>query len=108
LTVTTIDPDDAPTGIGKLMLLLLQAVGFAGIPLKTTVLLPVCWVSPKLVPVRVTRPPTGALDGEMPVTTEITKNGVALLATPLTVTMTSALPGSNALGTGAVILVSLQ
>ena len=50
-------PVVAPAGTGTVMLLALQAVGVAEIPLKLTVLVP-C-VAPKLAPAMVTDVPTG-------------------------------------------------
>ena len=55
-TVTTTLPVVAPAGTVTAMLVLLQVVGVAAVPLKVTVLLP-C-VAPKLVPVIVTGVPT--------------------------------------------------
>lgn len=51
-TVTTTFPVVAPLGTRTAMLVLLQLVGVAAVPLKVTVLVP--WVAPKLVPVIVT------------------------------------------------------
>jgi|SRR6266571_5018306 len=61
-TVTTTLPVVAPLGTRTAMLVLLQLVGVAAVPLKVTVLVP-C-VAPKLVPVIVTALPTGAEVGE--------------------------------------------
>jgi hypothetical protein len=55
-TVTTTLPVVAPVGTGTAMLVALQLVGVATVPLKVTVL--VSWVAPKLVPVIVTGVPT--------------------------------------------------
>jgi len=55
-TVTTTLPVVAPAGTGTTMLVALQVVGVADVPLKTTALVP-C-VAPKLVPVIVTGVPT--------------------------------------------------
>src|SRR5437588_11961216 len=55
-TVTTIFPAVAPIGTGTLMLVLLQLVGTACVPLKVTVLVP-CDV-PKLLPEMVMLAPT--------------------------------------------------
>lgn len=57
LTVTTKFPVVAPIGTGTKMLVALQLVGVAAVPLKVTVLVP-C-VAPKFVPVMVTEVPTG-------------------------------------------------
>lgn len=56
-TVTTTGPVVAPPGTGTLMLVSLQFVGDAAVPLNVTVLYP-C-VAPKWVPVMVTAVPTG-------------------------------------------------
>src|SRR5258706_185575 len=55
-TVTTTGPVVAPLGTGATMLVALQLVGVAVVPLKRTLLLP-C-VDPKFVPVIVTDVPT--------------------------------------------------
>jgi len=57
LTVTTTLPLEAPAGTGTTMLVALQLVGVAVVPLNFTVLPPS--VVPKLVPVIVTAVPTG-------------------------------------------------
>jgi hypothetical protein len=64
--VTTIGPDVALGGTGVTMLVALQLVGFAEVPLKATVL--VAWVPPKFVPVMVMLAPAGPLLGETLVT----------------------------------------
>jgi hypothetical protein len=56
LTVTTTTPVVAPEGTGTAMLVALQLVGVAAVPLKLTVLVP--WVEPKLVPTTVMEVPT--------------------------------------------------
>jgi hypothetical protein len=56
-TVTTIFPVVAPAGTGTAMLVELQLVGVAVVPLKVTVLVP--WDAPKFVPAIVTEVPTG-------------------------------------------------
>src|SRR6266849_608017 len=55
-TVTTTFPVVAPLGTGATMLVPLQLVGVANVPLNVTVLVP--WVVPKFVPVIVTDVPT--------------------------------------------------
>src|SRR5207247_1865936 len=60
-TVTTTEPVVAPAGTGTPMLVALQLVGVAGVPLKVTVLDP--WFVPKLVPAMVTVCPTAPLVG---------------------------------------------
>src|SRR5438445_505957 len=52
LTVTTTSPVVAPFGTGAAMLVALQLVGVAAMPLNVTVLVP--WLAPKFVPVTVT------------------------------------------------------
>ena len=56
-TVTTTPPDDPPVGTGTMMLVAVQPVGVAVVPLNLTVLVP-C-EAPKLDPVMVTELPTG-------------------------------------------------
>jgi hypothetical protein len=56
-TVTTTFPEVAPVGTVTVMLVALQLVGVATVPLNVTVLVP-C-VAPKFVPVMVTIVPTG-------------------------------------------------
>ena len=56
LTATTTLPVVAPLGTAVTMLVALQLVGAATIPLKVTVLLP--WLVPKFVPVVVITVPT--------------------------------------------------
>ena len=89
------------------MLLLLQLVGVAAVPLNVTLLVP--WVAPKLVPAIVTEvpatPEVGLIEvilGGGTVTVKVTP----LLATPPTVTTT--FPVVTVEGTGATILVALQ
>ena len=60
-TVTTTFPVVAPAGTGATMLVALQLVGAAAIPLNLTVLDP--WLAPKLVPAIVTAVPTGPAVG---------------------------------------------
>src|SRR5260370_6471683 len=60
-TVTTTPPDVAPAGTGTPMLVALQLVGVAAVPLNLTVLVP-C-VAPKLDPVMVTEVPTAPAVG---------------------------------------------
>jgi hypothetical protein len=107
LTTTTTLPVVAPVGTGTAILVVLQLVGDAGVPLKVTMLVP--WVAPKLAPVIVTLAPTNpdagfrlVMLGAGTLTVKLTP----LLATPPTVTRT--LPVVAPAGTGAVILVVLQ
>jgi len=106
-TVTTTLPVVAPVGTGTTMLVALQLVGVAPIPLKVTVLVP--WLAPKLAPVIVTDVPTNpdvgfrlVMLGAGTVTVKLTP----LLATPPTVTTT--FPVVAPVGTGTTMLVALQ
>jgi hypothetical protein len=63
-TVTTTLPVVAPAGTGTTMLVALQLVGVAAVPLNVTV--PVPCVAPKFVPVIVTGVAMAALAGEIP------------------------------------------
>src|SRR5436190_23219711 len=90
------------------MLVALQLVGAASVPLSVTVLVP--FVAPKLAPAIVTAVPTGPdvglrvlIDGG---TGTVTVKGTPLLARPPTVTTT--VPVVAPLGTGTVRLVALQ
>ena len=56
LAFTTTFPDVAPLGTVTAMLVALQLVGDAAVPLNDTVLVP--WLGPKFVPVIVTAAPT--------------------------------------------------
>ena len=87
-------------------LVALQLVGVAGVLLKATVLVP--WVAPKFAPAIVTDVPVGPKFG---VRLVMLGGGVTVKVTPLlwmppTVTIT--LPVVAPVGTGAVMLVSLQ
>jgi hypothetical protein len=104
LTVTTTFPVWAPAGIGTTMLVLLQLVGVASVPLKATVLLP-C-VAPKLVPVMVTAEPAAPEVMDKLLMPGLTAKLMPLLAWPLTVTTT--LPEVAPDGTGTTICVLLQ
>src|SRR5260370_1453402 len=106
-TVTTTLPVVAPLGTGATMLVALQLVGAAAIPLNDTVLVP-C-VAPKFAPLIVTDAPTNpeagfklAMLGAGTVTVKLPP----LLATPPTVTTT--LPVVAPVGTGTTTLVALQ
>ena len=63
-TVTTTFPVVAPAGTTVVMVVSLQKVGVAAVPLNFTVLVP--WVAPKLAPVIVTVEPTAPDDGLIP------------------------------------------
>lgn len=99
-------PEVAPVGTRTVMLVALQLVGVANVPLKSTVLVP-C-VAPKLAPVIVTEVPTEPEAGLSPVMLGgvTTVKTTPLLVKPATVTMT--LPEVAPAGTGTVMLVSLQ
>jgi hypothetical protein len=105
-TRTTTLPVVAPAGTGTVILVLDQFVGVALVPLNVTVL-PNC-AGPKLVPLTVMLCPTPPEFGDKleifgaPSTVKL----IALLVTPLTVTVT--LPVAAPTGTGAVILVAVQ
>lgn len=105
-TVTTTFPLLAPFGAMAEMLVALQLVTAAGVPLKVTLFVP-C-VAPKLVPVMVTVVPMGPDAGETLVIVgpAITVKNTPLLATPATVTITLPLPAPP--GTAVVMLVALQ
>jgi len=103
---TTTFPVVAPVGTGTTMLVALQLVGVAVVPLNTTALVP-CAV-PKLVPVIVTNVPTRAALGLIFVMFGV---GSTVKATPLLdrdPTVTIALPEDAPGGTSTVILVELQ
>jgi hypothetical protein len=95
-------PFVAPLGTGATMLVALQLVGVAIIPLNVTVLVP--WDAPKLVPVIVTDVPTGPVIGLILLMLgDVTVKGTALLEIPPTVTVT--FPVVAPVGTGVTILV---
>jgi hypothetical protein len=106
-TVTTTFPVVAALGTGTMMLVALQLVGVAAVPLNATVLDP--WLAPKFVPVIVTEvatiPDVGfrlVMVGALALTVNVTP----LLATPFTVTTT--LPVVAPVGTGTTIVVAVQ
>src|SRR5208337_4135384 len=106
-TVTTTFPVVAPAGTGATMLVALQLVGVAVVPLNLTVLVP-C-VAPKFAPVIVTDAPTNPDVGfklVMPGAGTVTVKLTPLLASPPTVTTT--FPVVAPAGTGATMLVALQ
>jgi len=105
-TVTTTLPLVAPAGTGAVMLVALQPVGVAAVPLNFTVLVP--WEAPKLVPVMVTEAPTAPEAGLKLLSAGVgtTVKAMPLLATEATVTTT--LPLEAPAGTGATMLVALQ
>jgi len=108
-TMTTTLPLVAPTGTGATMLVALQVLGVADVPLNVTVLEP-C-VAPKFIPVMVTDVPTAPVEGFKlvilgPMTKVVTIKLTPLLGTPPTVTTT--FPDVAPVGTGAMMLVALQ
>jgi hypothetical protein len=106
-TVTTTLPVVAPAGTLVAILVVLQLVGVAAVPLKFTVFAPCA--APKFAPVIVTDTPINPEVGfklEMLGAGAGTVKLTPLLATPPTVTTT--LPVVAPLGTGAVMLVALQ
>ena len=104
LTVTITGPVVAPTGTGTVMLVVLQLVGVAVVPLKVTVLVP-C-VAPNAVPLMVTESPIPPELGERLSIFGVTEKVTPLLACPLTVTTTG--PVVALAGTGTAMLVALQ
>src|ERR1700681_2799553 len=107
LTLTTTLPVVAPIGTGVTMLVALQLVGDAAVPLKVTVLLP--WLVPKLVPVVVITAPTAPEVGLKLVM--IGAEGFTVKFTPLLAnppTVTTMLPVVAPIGTGATMLGALQ
>src|SRR5436190_1646817 len=105
-TATTTGPVVAPLGTGATMLVSLQLVGVASVPLTAIVLVP--FVAPKFAPAIVTALPTGPDVGLSVVIAggTVTVKLTPLLARPPTATTTGPLVAP--LGTGATMLVSLQ
>jgi hypothetical protein len=105
-TATTTLPVIAPFGTGTVMLVALQLLGVAVVPLKVNVLVP-C-VDPKFVPVIVIGVPTGPDVGDKLVMLGVgrTAKTTPLLAAPPAVTTT--LPVVAAEGTVATITVEVQ
>src|SRR5260370_40038235 len=109
-TVTTTFPVVAPAGTAATMLVGLQLVGVAAVPLKLTVLLPCD--APKFAPAIVTEVPTGPEAGLRLVMLGAEPEGQATLhaipspSAPPTVTTT--LPNVAPAGTATTMLVALQ
>jgi hypothetical protein len=104
-TVTTTFPVVAPAGTDILMVVSLQAVATAGVPLNATVL-PPC-VAPNLNPVIITGVPTTPKVGLiLPMTGLVTVKLTPLDCTPCTVTLT--FPVTAPIGTETLMLVLLQ
>lgn len=106
-TVTTTLPVVAPVGTSATMLVALQLVGVAVVPLNVTPLVP--WLAPKFEPEIVTDVPTApevglrlVIAGAVVVTVKLTP----LLGAPPTVTTT--FPVVAEVGTGTTMLVALQ
>ncbi len=89
-TVTTTSPVVAPVGTGTLMLVALQLIGVAAVPLNVTVL--VSCVSPKFVPTIVTDVPSGPTGGVRLVTL-----GVDVPPTPTVTLLSVAVVRANSL-----------
>jgi hypothetical protein len=106
LACTTTFPVVAPLGTGTAMLVALQLVGVAVVPLNLIVLLP-C-VAPKSVPVTVTDAPTAPEVRLRLVIAGVGRrvNVAALVSTPLAWTIT--LPVVAPVGTGTTMLVAPQ
>jgi hypothetical protein len=103
-TVTTTLPADAPAGTVVMICEEVQLLTEAAVPLNVTVLVP--WVAPKVVPVIVTAPPTGAEVIDRAVIFGVMVKLTPELATPLAVT--TMFPVVAADGTVATMLESLQ
>ncbi len=105
-TVTTTGPVVAPAGTGATMLVALQAVGAAAVPLNWTVLAPCD--APKLLPAIVTDVPTAPDVGLTLVILGgvVTAKVTPLLDVPFTVTTTG--PVVAPAGTGATMLAALH
>lgn len=104
-TETTTLPVEAPAGTGAMMLVSLQLVGVAVVPLKNTWLVPCD--APKLAPVMVTEVPAGPeLGFRLVILGGKTVKLTPLLANPLTVTTT--FPVVAPAGTGAMMVVAFQ
>jgi len=103
-TTTTTFPVVAPVGTGTTMLVELQLIGAAAVPLNVIVLAP-C-VAPKPVPVIVTDVPVAPDDGFRLLMIAWTEKFTKLLRNPLTATNT--FPVVASVGTGTTMVVSLQ
>jgi hypothetical protein len=103
-TVTTTLPVATPLGAVTPMLVALQLVTVAAVPLKVTVL--VLWLDPKLLPAMVTAVPAAPELGDRLVMTGATVKFAPLLGIPPTVTTT--LPLVAPVGTVTPMLVALQ
>lgn len=104
-TVTTMFPVVAPAGTGATMLVSLQLVGVARVPLKVTVLAPCA--DPKFEPLIVMGVPVSPEEGFKPLIEGVTVKRTPLLA-PAPDTATTTLPVLAPLGTGTTMLVWVQ
>lgn len=104
VTTTATVPAVPMFGAGTTILVALQFVGVADVPLNVTVLVPCD--APKVVPAIVTEVPNGPEVGDKLVMLGATSKATPLLAKPLTLTTT--LPVVAPLGTGTTMLVVLQ
>lgn len=105
-TLTTTFPVVAPVGTGTTILVELQVVGVAAVPLNVTELL--LWVDPKFAPVIVTEVPTGP---EVGLKLVMLAAGTTVNPTPLlawAAVVTSTLPVVAPFGTVTPMLVELQ
>lgn len=102
--VTMTGPVVDPEGTGATILVALQLVGLAVVPLNVIVLVP--WVAPNVVPLMVMESPTEPEVGERLFIFGVTTKVAPLLACPLTVTTT--VPVMALAGTGATMLVLFQ
>src|ERR1700675_2928592 len=102
---TTTGPVVAPLGTGAVMLVALQLLGVAGVPLNLTVLLP--WVEPKLVPVIPTDVPTAPEVGDK---LAMLGAGTTVKRTPLLAPflLTTTFPVVAPAGTVVTMLLALQ
>lgn len=105
-TVTTKGPVLAPAGTGTVIVVAVQVLGIAVVPLNFTVLVP--GLAPKFPPLIVTKMPTGPCGGVILVMmgAVVTVNVTPLLGTPFTVTTTG--PVVAPVGAKARIWLALQ
>jgi hypothetical protein len=104
-TVTMTFPVVAPLGAGVTILVAVQLLGKAVVPLNVMLLAP--WLEPKPLPLMVTDVPTASeLGDRLLILGAVTVNDLPLLAVPATVTRT--LPVVAPVGTMALIVVALH
>lgn len=99
-------PVVAPAGTGTTMVVVLQLVGVASVPLKATVLVPCD--APKFVPARLTEVPAGPDAGFTVLMIGVTVKFTLSLAKPPTVTTTATVPAVPLFGTRTTMLVAPQ